>query len=630
MATTKVQSELIADDVALAGNPTTTTQGAGNNTTRIATTAFVTAAIDSLVDSAPGTMNTLNEIAAALNDDANFNTTVTNAIAAKLPLAGGALTGNLTTNSRVAIGQSSVTGGNVLLDLHGSGSGVGAQSAYYNDHNTSGFFVGLAGNTTGNPIIYNVPNTNIEFYTNNAIAMIISSTGVGIGAAPSDNFDISSALPTLRLTDTDGGYHRIRGNGANLILQADEGDTQSNSSIEFHVDGSTVMQVDHVGRFRVGADSGDAFNADSMLRVGRTGDRAFMQFKTDADQNSGILFGDVDDDVECAIEYEPANKALSFSTGNNTEALRINTDQKIGIGTDSPAGLVTIHKDVTGANDQEMLTIMRDGGSTSDGARQASIAFFDGNNDTYVGKISGYRDSPAGNYDGGLRFYVNPHATNANATFAELNNTPALYMNPNQTSTFHGQAIIGQSSSAIGTYTSNNSGHTQLNYGKIGHQYNSTGTVHTFGTYTHPSAMYGYKTDGSTASWNRLLWINHRASYMITIWTSGGWYGPTAHTIKVDTSYTNTLSVKTISEGTAGSYSYAVRFTAPDGGTGGGWLDFQNTGGSSGGTAYSGIYISVTPLRGTDFVFASLKSEAAGDTVSTLTYTTTKTNASDY
>ena len=582
MATTKVQSELIVDDVALAGNPTTTTQSAGNNTTRIATTAFVTAAIDSLVDSAPGTMNTLNEIAAALNDDANFNTTVTNAIAAKLPLAGGALTGNLTTNSRVAIGQSSVTGGNVLLDLHGSGSGVGAQSAYYNDHNTSGFFVGLAGNTTGNPIIYNVPNTNIEFYTNNAIAMIISSTGVGIGAAPSDNFDISSALPTLRLTDTDGGYHRIRGNGANLILQADEGDTQSNSSIEFHVDGSTVMQVDHVGRFRVGADSGDAFNADSMLRVGRTGDRAFMQFKTDADQNSGILFGDVDDDVECAIEYEPANKALSFSTGNNTEA------------------------------------------------RQASIAFFDGNNDTYVGKISGYRDSPAGNYDGGLRFYVNPHATNANATFAELNNTPALYMNPNQTSTFHGQAIIGQSSSAIGTYTSNNSGHTQLNYGKIGHQYNSTGTVHTFGTYTHPSAMYGYKTDGSTASWNRLLWINHRASYMITIWTSGGWYGPTAHTIKVDTSYTNTLSVKTISEGTAGSYSYAVRFTAPDGGTGGGWLDFQNTGGSSGGTAYSGIYISVTPLRGTDFVFASLKSEAAGDTVSTLTYTTTKTNASDY
>ena len=96
MATTKVQSELIVDDVALAGNPTTTTQSAGNNTTRIATTAFVTTAVNNLVDSAPGTMDTLNEIAAALNDDANFNTTVTNAIATKLNLSGGTLTGALT------------------------------------------------------------------------------------------------------------------------------------------------------------------------------------------------------------------------------------------------------------------------------------------------------------------------------------------------------------------------------------------------------------------------------------------------------------------------------------------------------------------------------------------------------
>lgn len=69
MATTKVQSELIVDDVALAGNPTTSTQSAGNNTTRIATTAFVTTAVNNLIDSAPGTMDTLNEIAAALNDD---------------------------------------------------------------------------------------------------------------------------------------------------------------------------------------------------------------------------------------------------------------------------------------------------------------------------------------------------------------------------------------------------------------------------------------------------------------------------------------------------------------------------------------------------------------------------------
>ena len=85
----------------LTNGVTATTQSAGNNTTRVATTAFVSTAISNLVDSAPGTLNTLNELAAALGDDANFSTTVTNSIATKLPLAGGTLTGNVTYNDNV-------------------------------------------------------------------------------------------------------------------------------------------------------------------------------------------------------------------------------------------------------------------------------------------------------------------------------------------------------------------------------------------------------------------------------------------------------------------------------------------------------------------------------------------------
>jgi len=60
------------------------------------TDARADARVALIVDSAPGTLNTLNELAAALGDDANFSTTVTNSIATKLPLAGGTLTGNLT------------------------------------------------------------------------------------------------------------------------------------------------------------------------------------------------------------------------------------------------------------------------------------------------------------------------------------------------------------------------------------------------------------------------------------------------------------------------------------------------------------------------------------------------------
>jgi len=67
----------------------------GDNDTTAANTAFVQQEIAALVDSAPGTLNTLNELAAALGDDASFSTTVTDSIATKLPLAGGTLTGNL-------------------------------------------------------------------------------------------------------------------------------------------------------------------------------------------------------------------------------------------------------------------------------------------------------------------------------------------------------------------------------------------------------------------------------------------------------------------------------------------------------------------------------------------------------
>ncbi len=81
---------------ALTGTPTAPTASGGTNTTQIATTAFVQAAIDALLSGAPGALDTLNELAAALGDDAAFATTVTNALALKAPLASPALTGTPT------------------------------------------------------------------------------------------------------------------------------------------------------------------------------------------------------------------------------------------------------------------------------------------------------------------------------------------------------------------------------------------------------------------------------------------------------------------------------------------------------------------------------------------------------
>ncbi|EGT8475826.1 tail fiber protein [Salmonella enterica] len=77
----------------LTGTPSAPTAAQGTNSTQIANTAFVKAAITALINGAPGTLDTLKEIAAAINNDPNFSTTVNNALALKAPLASPALTG---------------------------------------------------------------------------------------------------------------------------------------------------------------------------------------------------------------------------------------------------------------------------------------------------------------------------------------------------------------------------------------------------------------------------------------------------------------------------------------------------------------------------------------------------------
>jgi hypothetical protein len=82
---------------ALTGTPTAPTATAGANTTQVATTAYVGTAINNLIDGAPSTLDTLNEIAAALADTANFSDTV-------VLKSGSTMTGNL------AMGTNKVTG----------------------------------------------------------------------------------------------------------------------------------------------------------------------------------------------------------------------------------------------------------------------------------------------------------------------------------------------------------------------------------------------------------------------------------------------------------------------------------------------------------------------------------------
>ena len=89
---------------ALTGVPTAPTAAANTNTTQIATTAYVQTEITDLIAAAPGALDTLNELASALGNDASFSTTVTNSLATKLPLAGGTMSG------AIAMGTNKITG----------------------------------------------------------------------------------------------------------------------------------------------------------------------------------------------------------------------------------------------------------------------------------------------------------------------------------------------------------------------------------------------------------------------------------------------------------------------------------------------------------------------------------------
>lgn len=103
MALTKVPSNL--DSV------TATTQSQGDGSTNVATTAYVDTGLANLIDSAPSNLNTLNELAAAMNDNASFFSTV-------LPLSGGTMTGDISHASNFTLD----IGGIINLDADNGGN----------------------------------------------------------------------------------------------------------------------------------------------------------------------------------------------------------------------------------------------------------------------------------------------------------------------------------------------------------------------------------------------------------------------------------------------------------------------------------------------------------------------------
>jgi hypothetical protein len=202
-----------------------------------ATTSYVTTQINNLIAGAPGALDTLDELAAALGDDASFATTVTNSIAAKLPLAGGTMSGNIT-----------MGGGTNILFTGGSHA--------------------IAGNNTGYLHFYDYTN----IYFNNELVIRGGITNDGGNVQINDNLNISGELAFL---DGSSSYSNI----IRAAAYPTEGfPTGSNYWMEYRAKGGHHFIVNTDGGVGSGANTMDDFvvwqgaiDGNRLLEVSNTG-----------------------------------------------------------------------------------------------------------------------------------------------------------------------------------------------------------------------------------------------------------------------------------------------------------------------------------------------------------------------
>jgi len=209
-----------------------------------------------------------------------------------------------------------------------------------------------------------VDNVNIN---GNTISSTDTNGNIVLTANGTGNVNVNTDVLAIQGTE---------GESASLALQADESDdagdewrittnTNQTLSIQNNISGSGVdhmtftphatvgsSTVNMPGIVLIGADSGDAFNADSMLRLQRTGDRVFVQIKTDDDQDSGILFGTASDDVHHQIFHDVSEDMLKFKA-QSVETLVLDAGSHVGIktSTETDGTAMTFPLTISGAND---------------------------------------------------------------------------------------------------------------------------------------------------------------------------------------------------------------------------------------------------------------------------------------
>ena len=413
----------------LTGTPAAPTASGSTSTTQLATTAFVQQELTTLIGGAPSTLNDLNELAAAINDDANYNSTLTTALATKLPLAGGTMTGNLTFNKEspnITLSDTSTSRTLAMfVDDNNSvvrASGplllqVGSQSAITIDasRNTTlaGTLASGAITTSGNVSVSGSAYTTsadlnllgdglaikndkagssnnwslIQNTDTGSAANLSFTTGLGVALTLNHNKSASFAGSVtstgLTVNAAQSNFNDSAGSVIAFQKSASAKAWIANRSYGFHDGNGLAINTTDANPIRFGTNNTERMRLTSTgLGIGTqapqrllhiNGTEGVARFTSTASGNSGLEVG-VGTNSQ-AFMWHTENAHMEFAT-NNIERIRIDSSGRVGI--NRTPSISNSKLEVGGADNVSLINVEASGVTGGMGVGSTGLQFFHG------------------------------------------------------------------------------------------------------------------------------------------------------------------------------------------------------------------------------------------------------------
>ena len=259
---------------ALTGVPTAPTADTTTNTTQIATTQFVQTKVNELIDAAPGALNTLNELAAAIADDENYAATLATSVGTKVSKAGDTMTGALALSGAPTEPSHATT--KTYVDGQITSAGTTAQG-YVDIHNTATLNVHGIANTANLATLEDL-SSSVSGVTDGYSTL----GGVGIDWNPdTEKFDIDNTVATVSdITDHNADTLNVHGitNTASLATQTDISDAVEAQALittteigTHNSDTTNVHGIANTASLATDTDVSDAVAAQALITTTEIG-----------------------------------------------------------------------------------------------------------------------------------------------------------------------------------------------------------------------------------------------------------------------------------------------------------------------------------------------------------------------